>query len=274
MHSDLIFDVGMHRGEDTEFYLKKGFRVVAVEADAELSRQAAERFSSEIAAGRLTIVNKAIAEKAGRLTFYRDLDHPIWNTVDVDWKERNASRNVVEVEVEATPLHALFAEFGTPYYLKLDIEGMDQVALASIEACPSRPRYVSVESEKVSFVGLRREFDLLTRLGYDRFKLAPQHHVARQRLPNPPLEGRYAAHRFEEGSSGAFGEEAPGRWMSAEAAIEAYRPVFLRYMLTGDDPYLRNRYLRAALKRLGFRAGWYDTHARLSASAEDSRGAA
>ena len=30
---DLIFDVGLHRGEDTEFYLKKGFRVVAFEAN-------------------------------------------------------------------------------------------------------------------------------------------------------------------------------------------------------------------------------------------------
>ena len=29
---DLIFDIGMHIGQDTEVYLKKGFRVVAVEA--------------------------------------------------------------------------------------------------------------------------------------------------------------------------------------------------------------------------------------------------
>ena len=29
---DLIYDVGMHRAEDTEFYLAKGFRVIAVEA--------------------------------------------------------------------------------------------------------------------------------------------------------------------------------------------------------------------------------------------------
>jgi 16S rRNA A1518/A1519 N6-dimethyltransferase RsmA/KsgA/DIM1 with predicted DNA glycosylase/AP lyase activity len=32
-HKDLIYDVGMHHGEDTEFYLRKGFRVVAFEAD-------------------------------------------------------------------------------------------------------------------------------------------------------------------------------------------------------------------------------------------------
>jgi 16S rRNA A1518/A1519 N6-dimethyltransferase RsmA/KsgA/DIM1 with predicted DNA glycosylase/AP lyase activity len=34
--SDLIFDIGLHRGEDTDFYLKKGFRVAAFEVDPNL----------------------------------------------------------------------------------------------------------------------------------------------------------------------------------------------------------------------------------------------
>ena len=33
MQSDLIIDVGMHTGKDTLFYLQKGFRVVAIEAN-------------------------------------------------------------------------------------------------------------------------------------------------------------------------------------------------------------------------------------------------
>ena len=32
----LIFDIGCHLGEDSEFYLRKGFKVVAVEANPEL----------------------------------------------------------------------------------------------------------------------------------------------------------------------------------------------------------------------------------------------
>jgi len=35
-HHDLIYDVGLHKGEDAEFYLRKGFRVVAFEADSDL----------------------------------------------------------------------------------------------------------------------------------------------------------------------------------------------------------------------------------------------
>lgn len=36
-HAELIYDVGFHRGEDTAFYLKKSFRVVAFEAHPRLA---------------------------------------------------------------------------------------------------------------------------------------------------------------------------------------------------------------------------------------------
>lgn len=32
----LIFDVGLHKGFDTSYYLKKGFTVIGVEARADL----------------------------------------------------------------------------------------------------------------------------------------------------------------------------------------------------------------------------------------------
>ena len=71
-------------------------------------------------------------------------------------------------------------------------------------------------------------------------------------------------HRFPFGSSGAFGDEAPGEWLDADAAIERYRRAFLQYALTGDDPYVRSTWARVALKALGLRTNWYDTHARLA----------
>ena len=38
---DLIIDFGLHKGEDTEYYLlEKGFRVAAIEADPALARVA------------------------------------------------------------------------------------------------------------------------------------------------------------------------------------------------------------------------------------------
>ncbi len=59
--SDLIFDIGLHRGEDTDFYLKKGFRVAAFEADPNLVAHCKARFRDAISEGRLQIVEGAIA---------------------------------------------------------------------------------------------------------------------------------------------------------------------------------------------------------------------
>ncbi len=47
-HGDLIYDVGLHRGEDAEFYLRKGFRVVAFEANPDLIQTCQAQFSDSI----------------------------------------------------------------------------------------------------------------------------------------------------------------------------------------------------------------------------------
>ena len=49
MKGDLIYDLGLHTGQDTEFYLKKGFNVVAIEANPLLVTEAEARFALEVA---------------------------------------------------------------------------------------------------------------------------------------------------------------------------------------------------------------------------------
>jgi hypothetical protein len=49
----LIYDVGAHKGEDAEFYLKKGFSVVAIEANPELYSLLSVGFSEFIKSGNL-----------------------------------------------------------------------------------------------------------------------------------------------------------------------------------------------------------------------------
>lgn len=262
--SSLIYDLGVHRGEDTEFYLKKGFRVVAVEADPAFCRAAAAKFAGPVAEGRLVIVNKAIAPRRGRTTFFVNQAVPVWSTADPDWAARNQRLGFpsTAITVDAVPLSDLIAEFGEAHYLKIDIEGMDRAALQSIGVTAARPDYISIESEKVSFAKLREEFEIFLELGYDRFKVVPQHLVPQQHPPDPPLEGCRAEHDFIKGASGLFGEEAPGRWMTADEAIETYKRIFLLYHLAGDEPLIRSWILLKLLRKLGLGRRWYDTHAR------------
>lgn len=53
MVRDLVFDVGLYNGDDTAYYLYRGFRVVAVEANPYYASRARQRFAPEINAGRL-----------------------------------------------------------------------------------------------------------------------------------------------------------------------------------------------------------------------------
>jgi FkbM family methyltransferase len=265
LEKDLIFDAGSHTGQDTAFYLKKGFRVVAIEADPSLCEHLEQRFRRAIHNHRLTIVNKAIASEQGLVSFYRNLDESVWGTIDSEWVERNDRLGTKSeaITIEATTMPDLLRQFGVPYFLKIDIEGLDIVALGGLATASSRPKYVSIESDKDSFKTLRREIRKFVELGYDRFKAVNQMQVPKQSPPNPPLEGKLVDHTFEDGASGLFGEEAPGEWLSAEQIIEAYKPICLRDALTGNDRLISSRIIRQSLRCLGLGAAWYDTHAKL-----------
>jgi FkbM family methyltransferase len=268
MQRDLIYDVGMHRAEDTEFYLQKGFRVVAVEAMPELCDLAASRFPRQVQRRELTIINGAVSEGAGPATFYVNPNSE-WGTIRPEWTERNerlgfpATRTI---EVPVVSLSEVFDTYGVPYYLKVDIEGADMLCLKALADVAERPRYLSIESSKTSWRGLVAEFDMLRSLGYTRFKIVAQHRVPAQVCPSPSREGGFAERRFGYGSSGMFGEEAPGRWFSRRTALAVYRLIFLRYFLYGDTGILRRHWSlllpRLVLRLLLGTPGWYDTHAR------------
>ncbi len=281
---DLIFDIGMRDGEDSAFYLTKGFRVVAFEADPVLADRARERFARDIERGRLHLVEGAIvpgswrADGAQKVRFYRNPANPDWGTVLQEWTLRNqvlGFSRVEEVQVDIADLSEVIAQFGMPHYMKIDIEGVDLECLQVLERFESRPHYVSIESEKQSFNRLVREVDLLRRLGYDSFKAVQQGRVHRQREPRPPLEGEYSGMSLKVGSSGLFGRDLPGRWKSQDELLAQYRRIFLGYRLLGDYSFLGSRRsgrwllrnVSALLDGCGFKVprpvpGWYDTHAR------------
>src|SRR5271155_3844914 len=82
MVPNLIYDIGMNNGDDTAYYLRRGFHVIAVEADPQLAATGAERFANEIESGRLTILNIGIAAEEGEFPFWICETHPEWNSFD------------------------------------------------------------------------------------------------------------------------------------------------------------------------------------------------
>ncbi|MGZ3275681.1 MAG: FkbM family methyltransferase [Caulobacteraceae bacterium] len=262
-HGDLIFDIGFHEGHDAAFYLAKGFRVVGVEANPALCAQANGKYRDAIADGRLTVVNKAIDRKPGKVTLYVP-ERSDWSSLDPDFPSRHGGAvAVTPVDVEAVTMAQLVETYGAPYFVKIDIEGHDMAAVEGLKGSPVRPALISLESERDSFKGLQREIEALVDLGYDRFKVVNQRTVPDQKAPSPAREGSYVDYKFGHVSSGLFGDEAPGEWLTAEQAIEAYRRIFWHYALLGDFR-VAPKWAQSLAWRLGVRCHWWDTHAKHS----------
>ena len=263
----------MQNGDDSEFYLRKGFRVIAVEADPQFCQAAAKRFARNLETGELTIVNRAIAPAPGPVTFYRSRT-PGWGTIVDQWAADNAARGASSepITIHGITLADLVGEYGDAFYMKLDIEGMDRQALRSLVATSVRPKYVSMETSFAhdpSFNAVKTDFELLEHLGYDRFKIVDQTKVELQTAPEPPLVGRYAPIRFTSGASGLFGEESPGLWLTREAALAEFTRLIRRKSL--EILLYRNMRLYLLYCKVRFRLtgkysnlGWYDIHAKHS----------
>lgn len=208
--SRLIFDLGMNNGDDTAFYLRRGFNVVALDANPALCESAKRRFAAEIDQGRLTIVNAAIWEKAGETTFFVNLDNDHWSSIDIGWAGRDASR-CKKISVRCVTLDGLFREFGVPHYLKIDVEGVDHVVLGQLRGSDVLPLYISVEDCRFGF----EYMTTLASCGYDAFKLLDQSTV-------PEMTDAATGRAFPAGSSGPFGGELPGEWLSHPDMVALY----------------------------------------------------
>jgi FkbM family methyltransferase len=267
--ADLVYDVGLHLGEDTAYYLALGHRVIAFEANPDLVARCERRFASEIAEGTLVIVAGAIAPTGSppTVTFYRNVKS-VWGTISVDWAERNAKlfRGSTAITVPTVDFQDCLARYGVPQFLKVDVEGVDGLVVETACALENPPAYLSMESEKVDFDRLVSDVDRLCEAGYSGFKIVQQASIPGSVVDARKLNGERLRYRFEKHSSGPFGEQLPGPWLGRDQAIERYRRIFMRYRLIGDRSVL-GRYARVITKpvekmfRIGI-PGWHDLHAR------------
>jgi FkbM family methyltransferase len=250
MIKDLIYDVGLHEGQDTAYYLRKGFRVVAVEANPELVKAAERRFTQALASKRLVIVGAAIAGRDGEGDFWVCDSETAWSSSHRDIASRRGAPHH-KVTVPQVRFGRLLAETGTPFYLKIDIEESDALCLEDLSR-GDLPAYLSFELTHVELI------ERAVALGYRDFKLVDQFsHCAITFPPTPEYRAYRVRQRilrsrrlplrvfrklggrsllialdkrsrsrsgwyFAFGSSGPFGEDAPGPWLSSEQVRLSY----------------------------------------------------
>jgi FkbM family methyltransferase len=254
---DLVYDVGLHDGADTAYYLQRGLRVVAIEANPAMVEAARVRFAGPLSAGRLTLVPVGVASDRGTAQFWVCDDHTDWSSFDRSVASRGGAKHHA-VEVELAPFHALLERYGIPRYCKVDIEGNDHLCLDDLTT-DRRPDYLSVE------FGRGEPLAKMVAVGYDRFKIVDQAHfttvtsryeAARTTLPRPVaaaadrVRNRYRGVRrdddwlFRPGSSGPLPDRTRGAWLTPDEAREVLERIRASY--------------RSDRRSL---ADWFDIHA-------------
>jgi FkbM family methyltransferase len=257
---DLIYDVGMHHGEDTEFYLASGFRVLAIDADPDLAKKASEHFRDAIESGRLTILNVGLADQASVEKFWICESNSAWNSFDISIASRDGSPHH-SIDVPTQRFDEILRQFGIPIYVKIDIEGRDELCLNALQHTPI-PKFISAEDGGPDpETRIPRVLAAMNSLGYRYFNLVSQrdfrplfrrrgsrykpsliertvNSAAYGRLRVPllsklaePLTYRSALARrnggreFRLGSSGPWGNCIPGGWVSFDEACRLHSHI-------------------------------------------------
>jgi FkbM family methyltransferase len=240
IQQDLVYDVGMHRGEDTAFYLSRGYRVVGIEANTRLVEVLRERFREEESDGRVVILPVAVGPREGSASFAAAREATVFSTADpafLAWA-RSFDIDFDVVEVEMTTLDAVMDRYGTPYFLKVDIEGMDVAAVERLGSLEVRPPLLSIESvtagPKATIPRVLDEVQLLRRLGYRQFKLVNQLRIAELDGTVLDREGQPVVFSAGTSASGPFGDEAPGRWRHAWSVTPMMFGRLLHYHALAD----------------------------------------
>jgi FkbM family methyltransferase len=133
---DLVFDIGAHVGDRIGAFRRLGASVVAVEPQPALLR------TLKLIYGRdkeIVIVPVAVGSRCGTTTLMINLANPTISTASPafvraadgasGWQGQVWDKSI---EVAMTTLDALIEAHGTPSFIKIDVEGFEEEALAGL----------------------------------------------------------------------------------------------------------------------------------------------
>jgi len=226
---EVIYDFGMNEGLNLNYYLKKGFKVVGVDANPAVCNKVTSQFANEIKSGRLFIENCILSESESGIsgTFYLHKDHSVLGQFPVP--SQAEIHKFIPIQVPQRKASEIIKQYGAPHYIKIDLEHYDHFILRELANEKIKPPFLSAESHNIEvFLGLLA-------MGYEVFNLVEGLSVDSfySDTPITTPEGKIKF-SFKIHSAGPFGYDIKTKWF--------HKKYFLYFLINNSS-------------------GWKDIHA-------------
>jgi len=126
---NLVFDVGANHGDKTWAFRRLAKRVVSIEPDETCFAALRTRYRRDKG---VCLENVALGERPGVGAFFIEENGSAYNTLsekERDWLVSVRKQNIRKVPVPVATLDNMIAKYGTPDFLKIDVEGGELAVL-------------------------------------------------------------------------------------------------------------------------------------------------
>lgn len=219
----VIYDLGANVGSNIPYYLMKADVVVAVEANADLVERLENDYAAEIAGGRVHVVHRAVTTETAAAAdqarfFVYSGEKPMGHVQSSLVQPEPGDDHFTEIAVRLTHVAELFAQYGEPHLVKIDLEHHDLQVLQDLLRQEARPPYLSVEAHDPRILAT-----LLLEEAYVGFKLVRGRTVeidfadATIATDAGPVQ-----HAFPKHAAGPFGDDIPGGWLDRPSLVRHF----------------------------------------------------
>lgn len=163
----LIFDIGANKGDTVNFYRNYAEKVICFEPNPNLITILEHRFETE----NVIVDSRGLSNQVGAKKFMISNADTI-STFSEKWINSSRFSNEYQwdtsIDVQTTTLDSIIEEYGTPNFVKIDVEGFEYEVLIGLTKLLEHTIF-SFEWAEEQFSDIEKSISHLQNVGYNNF---------------------------------------------------------------------------------------------------------